>query len=53
MAQDAEKQLTVRGATVKFTEYPGGHGWQGNVYGLMRKNIDWLTDACSRNNNRQ
>ena len=42
MAKDAEKQLTERGARVKFMEYPGGHGWSGNVYGRIRENLDWL-----------
>jgi len=42
MAKEAEEQLTANGATVKFTEYPGGHGWQGNVYGRIRENLEWL-----------
>ena len=42
MAKDAEKQLTERGARVKFMEHPGGHGWSGNVYGRIRENLDWL-----------
>jgi len=42
MAKDAEEQLTKHGAQVKFMEYPGGHGWHGNVYGLIRENLDWL-----------
>ncbi len=42
MAQDAEKQLTEKGAAVKFTETQGGHGWNGNVFGNMRSNLDWL-----------
>jgi predicted esterase len=42
MAKDAEKQLTEHGAKVKFTESPNGHGWSGNVFGLIRENINWL-----------
>ena len=42
MAKDAETQLTANGATVRFSEYPGGHGWSGNVYGRIRNNLDWL-----------
>jgi predicted esterase len=48
MAKDAEKQLTENGAVVKFTEYNGGHGWQGNAFGLIRENLDWLVEQ-SRN----
>jgi predicted esterase len=44
MAKDAEKQLSENGATVKFTEYPGGHGWGGNIYGLIWENLDWLVE---------
>ncbi|MDR2705955.1 MAG: hypothetical protein LBC02_09280, partial [Planctomycetaceae bacterium] len=42
MAKDAEQQLTEHGAKVKFTESQNGHGWSGNVYGLIRENINWL-----------
>ena len=45
MAKDAEEQLTKHGARVKFTEYPGGHGWHGNVFGLIRENLDWLQSS--------
>ena len=47
MAKDAEQQLTANGAIVKFTEYPGGHGWSGNVYGRIRDNLDWLSQVQS------
>jgi predicted esterase len=43
MAKDAEEQLTKHGAVVKFTEYSGGHGWSGNIYGRIRENLDWLS----------
>ena len=35
MARDAEQKLTAAGATVTFTEYPGGHGWRGNVHKMI------------------
>jgi predicted esterase len=44
MAKEAEQQLTEHGAAVKFTEYNGGHGWHGNIYGLIRENLDWLVE---------
>ena len=46
MAKEAEERLTEHGATVKFMEYPGGHGWSGNVYGRIRENLDWLQTIC-------
>ena len=45
MAKEAETQLTEHGARVKFTEYPGGHGWHGNVYGRIRENLAWLKEV--------
>jgi predicted esterase len=42
MAKDAEQQLTEHGAKVKFTESSNGHGWSGNVFRLIRENINWL-----------
>lgn len=42
MAKTAQKELSRHGAQVKFSAYPGGHGWRGNVYGRIRKGITWL-----------
>lgn len=42
LAKDAEKSLTENGATVKFQEYAGGHGWRGGLYDHIRTGIQWL-----------
>ena len=42
MAEDARDKLRDSGATVEFVTYEGGHGWRGNVYGRIRKGIEWL-----------
>jgi len=47
MAKDAEKPLTDNGAVVRFTGYPGGHGWRGDVYGLVRENLVWLQSSLA------
>ncbi|MGL6194212.1 MAG: hypothetical protein ACRC2T_05260, partial [Thermoguttaceae bacterium] len=44
LAKEAEEKLKENGAEVKFTESSGGHGWQGDIYGTIRENIDWLND---------
>ncbi len=38
-ARDALKKV---GAIVELQTYEGGHGWQGDVFGSIRKGIDWL-----------
>jgi hypothetical protein len=42
MAVSAREELREHGAAVELTEYPGGHGWRGNVFGNIRTGIDWL-----------
>ncbi len=43
MAREAEASLTAAGAMVRFHEYQGGHGWRGDVYGRIRKGLEWMT----------
>jgi poly(3-hydroxybutyrate) depolymerase len=38
----AAKTLTKAGAKVETADYPGGHGWQGDVFGNIRKGVEWL-----------
>jgi predicted esterase len=38
----AKTQLTKTGATVQTADYDGGHGWHGDVFGNIRKGIEWL-----------
>jgi len=42
MAVDAQNRLREHGAEVMFMTYSGGHGWRGDVYGDVRKAVDWL-----------
>ncbi|MEC9475859.1 MAG: hypothetical protein VX764_02345 [Planctomycetota bacterium] len=42
-AERAGKDLRAAGARLEILEYEGGHGWRGNVYGNIKKGIDWLT----------
>jgi predicted esterase len=42
MAASARDTLREAGAKVEFVEYEGGHGWHGDVFGNLRKGIDWL-----------
>ena len=47
-ATRAEKVLAGAGAKVKLERYPGGHGWRGNVYGMIRGGIGWLEENTGR-----
>ena len=38
----AAANLTKAGATVETADYPGGHGWRGDVFGNIRKGVEWL-----------
>ncbi|MCI0342121.1 MAG: hypothetical protein L0216_13425 [Planctomycetales bacterium] len=42
MAEEARDKLKKHGAKVEFSTYEGGHGWQGDVYGRMRRAVEWL-----------
>jgi predicted esterase len=42
LAREGEAWLEKANARVKFQEYAGGHGWRGNVYGMIREGLDWL-----------
>ncbi|MFN3690648.1 MAG: alpha/beta hydrolase [Fimbriimonadales bacterium] len=42
MAQQAAQDLKQHGARVQLQTYEGGHGWHGDVYGMIRKGVQWL-----------
>ncbi|MFQ5415377.1 MAG: alpha/beta hydrolase, partial [Phycisphaerae bacterium] len=44
----AEKALRKAGATVKLTKYAGGHGWRGDVWGMIRSGVEWLESNAGR-----
>jgi len=46
MAKAAHAALKKSGANAELATYPGGHGWQGDVFGRIRKGIRWLEGAA-------
>lgn len=42
MARDAEDKLSQNGGRVTLVDYPGGHGWRGDVFGNIRTGLEWL-----------
>ncbi len=40
----ARDQLAAHGATTKLVTYEGGHGWHGDVFGLIRKGLEWMEE---------
>lgn len=42
MAREAEEALKKKGAEVQLVEYAGGHGWHGDVFGMLADGADWL-----------
>jgi predicted esterase len=45
MAVDAGDRLQEAGAEVELAEYAGGHGWQGDLFGTIRRGVEWLVRA--------
>jgi predicted esterase len=43
----AKNQLSKAGAAVTLTDYAGGHGWQGDVFGNIRSGIEWLEQPAA------
>jgi hypothetical protein len=39
---DGERELTEAGAKVRLETDAGGHGWRGDLYGDIRRGIEWL-----------
>jgi predicted esterase len=48
MAESARDSLEKKGAKVQLTSYAGGHGWQGDVYGMIRDGVGWLERGAKR-----
>jgi len=42
MAKTAEKSLAEAGAKTTLADYEGGHGWHGDIFGNIRRGIEWL-----------
>ena len=43
-AEAADKALKAAGARVRLERYDGGHGWRGNVWGMIGNGIQWLDE---------
>lgn len=41
-AEEGKAYVEKAKGRVELTTYDGGHGWRGNVYGMIRKGLDWL-----------
>ena len=41
-AEAARDALVKAGAVVELQKYEGGHGWKGDVFGDIRKGVEWL-----------
>ncbi len=42
MAESAREALGRVGAQAELKTYEGGHGWHGDIFGEIRRGIDWL-----------
>lgn len=47
-AYRAHDALRENGAVVTVIEYPGGHGWHGDVYGTISEGVRWLEQQGTR-----
>ena len=48
MAEQARDELEKAGARLEFATYAGGHGWHGDVFGEIRKGVDFLEDQAAK-----
>ncbi len=42
MAEAARDELRKAGAKTELQTYEGGHGWRGDVFGEIRRGVEWL-----------
>ncbi len=47
LAKSANDKLAAAGAKVKLAEYPGGHGWQGDVFGNIAAGVAWMEEQTA------
>lgn len=47
-AESARDALKRAGATVELQQYEGGHGWHGDIFGDIRKGLDWLGQQAEK-----
>ncbi len=42
MAEAGHEAFSKAGVRTTLVNYDGGHGWKGDVYGNIRRGIEWL-----------
>jgi predicted esterase len=47
LAKSAQEKLAAAGAQVKLAEYPGGHGWRGDVFGNIAAGVAWMEEQTA------
>jgi len=47
-AEEAEAKLAAAGANVRLDRYAGGHGWHGDVFGMLHTGIEWLDEQAMK-----
>jgi len=47
LAKSAQDKLSTAGAKVKLAEYPGGHGWRGDVFGNISAGVAWMEEQTA------
>jgi predicted esterase len=52
MAEKARETLRGNGARVELKTYEGGHGWRGDVFGMIRQGLAWLDEQAGSAGNR-
>jgi predicted esterase len=40
----ARDQLAAAGAKTRLETYEGGHGWRGDVLGMIRRGVEWIEE---------
>jgi predicted esterase len=48
MAEAAASELKEQGAKTTLVTYEGGHGWQGNLFGNIRRGVEWLEENSTK-----
>ena len=46
--ESAVRDLARNGAKTKLTTYAGGHGWHGDVYGMISEGLRWLEENAGK-----
>jgi predicted esterase len=47
LAKSAQEKLAAAGAQVLLAEYPGGHGWRGDVFGNISAGVEWMEEQTA------